>query len=137
VSDVRSEFNSKSKVNGEPLWRHAEKRVEELAPKLNPDFAKMKWQSQKVSKTQNSRLDLWGYSHNGSNRHGVVIDTKYVDKLTKIHLDQVNAYSRHPFYAKGRIIVCRKDTFIPGYFADSGIDIYPILPSPNEFARQI
>ena len=61
---------------GSPLWRHAELKTEEIIHDLKPEFSDMKWQAQKISHTQGTRLDLWGYKYENGSRYGVVVDSK-------------------------------------------------------------
>jgi len=73
----------------------------------------------------------------GKSREGIVIDVKYVERLTAAYMKQINIYAGHPLYAKRKVIVCRTDTIVPKAFVDAGISVMRILPTPNELAASL
>jgi hypothetical protein len=129
-------LNGHSSVDGKPLWRHAEHRAEQFV-KSDGDLGTYKWTAQKCSRTQGTRLDLWGYKHVGGKRVGVVVDVKYVDKLKSSYIDQLNGYAGPPFFARRRIIICHKGTVVPDFFAGSGVEVMPLLSRPEKFAHAV
>jgi hypothetical protein len=130
-------YNAHTKVDGTKLWSYAEKLGEDLTGQLKPGYSDFTWQFQKVCKSNKTRPDIWGYKIECGSRRGIIGDIKYVDKLTKAHVRQIDDYAKFPFFAKEKFIIARKDTVVPEFVVKAGIEVHAILPTPNELVSSL
>lgn len=80
-------------------WRKHEERAK--STKYAKDF-EMRWNKPSIS--TGKRPDGWGI-HKTDKKRRIIIEDKWAKKGKKSHVDQVQRYKQHPFYAKEGVLV--------------------------------
>jgi len=93
-------------------WREHEERSK------NTNYVKdytMYWN--KPSKSTGKRPDGWGY-HNKDPKKRIIVESKWTTRASPRHINQVQKYKQHPFYANEGILVYPKNAEISKSFKE-------------------